>query len=81
MTLPVNTASISRGGSATGSPFLDKDFAIGQFHVHRHKENCQFRFSSMFIPQFRVIIGEILESLWANLNAVTPAMRTATLAH
>ena len=60
---------------------LDTDFAIGQFHVHGHKENCLFRFSSMFIPQSGVVIGEILESLWANLNAVTPAMRTATLAH
>ncbi|KAF9490610.1 hypothetical protein BDN71DRAFT_1592744 [Pleurotus eryngii] len=60
---------------------LDTDFAIGQFHVHGHKENCLFRFSSMFIPQSGVIIGEILKSLWANLNAVTPAMRTATLAH
>ncbi|KAF9491173.1 hypothetical protein BDN71DRAFT_1518968 [Pleurotus eryngii] len=60
---------------------LDTDFAIGQFHVHGHKENCLFRFSSMFIPQSGVVIGEILESLWANLNAVTPAMRTATLTH
>ncbi|KAF9489504.1 hypothetical protein BDN71DRAFT_1499024 [Pleurotus eryngii] len=60
---------------------LDTDFAIGQFHIHGHKENCLFRFSSMFIPQSGVVIGEILESLWANLNAVTPAMRTATLAH
>ncbi|KAF9489746.1 hypothetical protein BDN71DRAFT_1369805, partial [Pleurotus eryngii] len=56
-------------------------FAIGQFHIHGHKENCLFCFSSMFIPQSSIIIGEILESLWANLNAVTSAMRTATLAH
>ncbi|KAF9489967.1 hypothetical protein BDN71DRAFT_1346550, partial [Pleurotus eryngii] len=50
-------------------------------HVHGHKEDCLFRFLSMFIPQSRAIIGEILESLRANLNAMTPAMRTATLAH
>ncbi|KAF9492747.1 hypothetical protein BDN71DRAFT_1591473 [Pleurotus eryngii] len=60
---------------------LDTDFAIGQFHVHGHKENCLFRFSSMFMPQSGVIIGKILELLWANLNAVTPTMRTAMLAH
>ncbi|KAF9489712.1 hypothetical protein BDN71DRAFT_1401167 [Pleurotus eryngii] len=60
---------------------LDTDFAIGQFHVYGHKENCLFHFLSMFIPQSGVVIGEILESLWANLNAVTPAMRTATLTH
>ncbi|KAF9501053.1 hypothetical protein BDN71DRAFT_1380622, partial [Pleurotus eryngii] len=60
---------------------LDTDFAIVQFHIHGHKEDCLFRFLSMFIPQSGVIIGGILESLWANLNAVTPAMRMATLTH
>ncbi|KAF9494551.1 hypothetical protein BDN71DRAFT_1590319 [Pleurotus eryngii] len=39
---------------------LDTDFAIGQFHVHGHKENCLFRFSSMFIPQSGVIIVRML---------------------
>ena len=32
-------------------------------------------------PGAVVIAREILESLWAVLNQVTPAMRTATLAH
>lgn len=60
---------------------LDIDAAIGLFHIHGHKEQCFFRYATSFIPGAAVIAGEILESLWATLNAVTPAMRTATLAH
>jgi len=60
---------------------LDVDSAIGLFHVHGHKDICFFRYATTFIPGAAVVAGEILESLWAVLNAVTPAMRTATLAH
>lgn len=60
---------------------LSIDAAIGLFHVHGHKDSCFFRFASSFIPGAGVVSGEILESLWAVLNSVTPAMRTATLAH
>jgi hypothetical protein len=62
-------------------PGLDIDSAIGLFHVHGHKDICFFRYATSFIPGAGVVAGEILESLWAVLNAVTPAMRTATLAH
>lgn len=57
------------------------DAAIGLFHVHGHKDTCFFRYATSFIPGAAVVAGEILESLWAVLNCVTPAMRTATLAH
>lgn len=60
---------------------LEVDSAIGLFHVHGHKDLCFFRYASTFIPGAAVVAGEILESLWAVLNAVTPGMRTATLAH
>lgn len=60
---------------------LDIDSAIGLFHVHGHKDICFFRYATLFIPGAGVVAGEILESLWAPLNAVTPAMHTATLAH
>lgn len=60
---------------------LTIDSAIGLFHVHGHKDICFFRYATSFIPGAAVVAGEILESLWAVLNAVTPAMRTATLAH
>ena len=57
------------------------DAAIGLFHVHGHKDTCFFRYATSFIPGAAVVAGEILESLWSTLNTVTPAMRTATLAH
>ncbi|KAF8799621.1 hypothetical protein BYT27DRAFT_7227787 [Phlegmacium glaucopus] len=60
---------------------LDIDWAIGLFHVHAHKEACFFQYASSFIPGTGVCAGEILKCLWSNLNTITPATRTATLAH
>ncbi|KAM6489955.1 hypothetical protein JOM56_014538 [Amanita muscaria] len=60
---------------------LAVDRAIGLFHVHAHKDECFFRFASSFIPGVGIVAGEILESLWSNLNAISPTVRTVTLAH
>jgi hypothetical protein len=60
---------------------LEVDRAIGLFYVHGHKDECFFRYATSFIPGSGIVAGEILESLWANLNCITPATRTATLAH
>lgn len=60
---------------------LEIDHAIGLFHVHGHKNTCLWRYATSFIPGCGVVAGEILESLWSVLNATSPAMRTATLAH
>lgn len=60
---------------------LEIDRAIGLFHVHDHKEKCLYRFASSFIPGAGIVAGEILESLWAGLNRISPSTRTATLAH
>lgn len=60
---------------------LTFDRAIGLFHVHGHKDECFFRYAPTFIPGSGVVAGEILESLWSNLNKITPSMRTASLAH
>jgi hypothetical protein len=57
------------------------DRAIGLFHVHGHKDQCFYRYASYFIPEVGVVAGEILESLWSTLNTISPATRTATLAH
>jgi hypothetical protein len=62
-------------------PGIVVDRAIGMFHVHGHKEECFFRYAPSFIPGTGIVAGEILESLWAGMNQITPAMRTATLAH
>lgn len=60
---------------------LTIDAAIGLFHVHGHKEECFFRYATSFIPGAAITAGEILESLWASLNTITPTVRTATLAN
>jgi Kyakuja-Dileera-Zisupton transposase len=57
------------------------DAAIGLFHVHAHKEQCFFQFAPTFIPGTGIVAGEILESLWSNLNSISPMARTATLAN
>ena len=57
------------------------DHAIGLFHVHGHKYICFFRYAPTFIPGTGIVAGEILESLWVNLNTITPSMRMATLDH
>jgi hypothetical protein len=60
---------------------LTVEAAIGLFHVHAHKDQCFFRYASSFIPGAGIVAGEILESLWSSLNAISPTARTATLAH
>lgn len=62
-------------------PGLVIDAAIGLFHVHAHKEQCFFQFAPTFIPGTGIVAGEILESLWSSLNAISPMARTATLAN
>ena len=51
---------------------LAVDWSIGLFHVHDHKKECFFRYATTFIPGAGVVAGEILESLWANLNTISP---------
>jgi Kyakuja-Dileera-Zisupton transposase len=60
---------------------LTVEAAIGLFHVHAHKDSCFFRYATSFIPGAGIVIGEILESLWSNLNTISHSARTATLAH
>ena len=55
--------------------------AIGLFHVHGHKDKCLYRYATNYVPGAGVVDGEILETLWAVLNSVSRATRTATLAH
>lgn len=62
-------------------PGLLFDRAIDHFHVHGHRAQCFFRYVSTFIPGAAIVAGEILESLWSSLNTISPAVRTATLAH
>jgi hypothetical protein len=62
-------------------PGLTIEQAIDHLHVHAHKDSCFFRFITTFIPGAAICAGQILESLWSNLNAISPTVRTATLPH
>lgn len=62
-------------------PGMVVERAIDHFHVHGHRAECFFRYVSTFIPGAAIVAGEILESLWSNLNAISSSVRTATLAH
>ncbi|EIW73921.1 hypothetical protein CONPUDRAFT_68163, partial [Coniophora puteana RWD-64-598 SS2] len=49
--------------------------AIGLFHVHGHKDECVARYSPNYIRGMGNIDGEVLETLWAVLNAIANSFR------
>jgi hypothetical protein len=49
--------------------------AIGLWHVHGHQDSCYVRYASNFIPGTGRIDGEIMETLWAPLNIISPSAR------
>jgi hypothetical protein len=55
--------------------------AIGKFHLSAHKPYCFPRFSLMFLKGVGHMDGEILETLWASFNKISPSARSMTLAH
>ncbi|KAG9312102.1 hypothetical protein JVU11DRAFT_7387 [Chiua virens] len=55
--------------------------AVGKFHLSAHKQSCFPRFSLMFIPGAGHVDGEILETLWASFNKISPSARAMSLAH
>lgn len=52
---------------------------IGEFHIHAHIPRCFPRHSTHFIPGVAVNDGEILETLWAEANEITPSCAPASL--
>ncbi|KAG1723451.1 hypothetical protein EDB19DRAFT_1898080 [Suillus lakei] len=67
------------------SPFLDVDEqleiipGIGLWHVHGHQDSCYVRYASNFISSTTRIDGEIMETLRAPLNIISPSARDASL--
>ncbi|KAG1718273.1 uncharacterized protein EDB91DRAFT_1090173 [Suillus paluster] len=60
------------------SPYLDLPWGmeivpgIGLWHVHGHQDKCYVRYTSNFITGAARIDGEIMETLWAPLNIISP---------
>ncbi|KAG1868316.1 hypothetical protein DFJ58DRAFT_653803, partial [Suillus subalutaceus] len=69
------------------SPYLDLPWGmevipgIGLWHVHGHQDKCYVRYASNFITGAARIDGEIMETLWAPLNIISPSARGMSTPH
>ncbi|KAI6107201.1 hypothetical protein EDD16DRAFT_1523372 [Pisolithus croceorrhizus] len=55
--------------------------AVGKFHLAAHKLSCFPRYSLNFIKGAGHLDGEILETLWAPFNKISPTASSMTQAH
>jgi hypothetical protein len=55
--------------------------AVGKFHLSAHKLACFARFSLNFMEGAGQVDGEILETLWAPFNKISPTARSMSQAH
>jgi hypothetical protein len=55
--------------------------AVGKFHLSAHKLACFPRYSLNFILGAGQVDGEILETLWAPFNKISPTARSMSQAH
>ncbi|KAG1784325.1 uncharacterized protein HD556DRAFT_1310674 [Suillus plorans] len=55
--------------------------AVGKFHLSAHKLACFARYSLNFIQGAGHVDGEILETLWAPFNKISPTARSMSQAH
>jgi hypothetical protein len=55
--------------------------AIGVWHVHGHIKECFPRYYPAFIQGTGHVDGEVLETLWSNLNLVSPSTWGMSTAH
>ncbi|KAI6009101.1 hypothetical protein EDC04DRAFT_2610741 [Pisolithus marmoratus] len=62
-------------------PALEIVPAVGKFHLAAHKLSCFPRYSLNFIKSAGHLDGEILETLWAPFNKISPTARSMTQAH
>ncbi|KAI5999463.1 hypothetical protein EDC04DRAFT_2584279, partial [Pisolithus marmoratus] len=62
-------------------PVLEIIPAVGKFHLAAHKLSCFPRYSLNFVKGAGHLDGEILETLWAPFNKISPTARSMTQAH
>ncbi|KAI6096195.1 hypothetical protein F5141DRAFT_1067825 [Pisolithus sp. B1] len=55
--------------------------AVGKFHLAAHKLSCFPRYSLNFVKGAGHLDGEILETLWAPFNKISPTAMSMTQAH
>ncbi|KAG1722960.1 uncharacterized protein EDB91DRAFT_1255823 [Suillus paluster] len=64
---------VDRGRFLTMVPELTVIPGIRLWHIHRHQDSCYVRYALNFIEGIGHINGEIMETLWACLNLISPA--------
>ncbi|TCD60065.1 hypothetical protein EIP91_010791, partial [Steccherinum ochraceum] len=57
------------------------EYALGQWHVHGHQRSCFSRFAPLFIPGAGWVDGEVIETLWSQLNEASGSLRAMGTAH
>ncbi|KAG2057628.1 hypothetical protein BDR06DRAFT_1036818 [Suillus hirtellus] len=68
-------------------PYLDLPWemaiipGIGLWHVHGHQDKCYVQYAFNFITGATRIDGEIMETLWAPLNIISPLARGMSTPH
>lgn len=55
--------------------------AVGKFHIGGHQLNCFVRFALNFVFGAGQVDGEIIETLWAELNKSSGSTRAMSLCH
>lgn len=54
---------------------------IDQFHVHGHQASCYPRYSPVFAPGVGILVVDVIESLWPDVNGVSGSTRGMTTGH
>ncbi|KAI6111092.1 hypothetical protein F5141DRAFT_1214590 [Pisolithus sp. B1] len=62
-------------------PALEIVPGVGKFHLAAHKLSCFPRYSLHFVKGAGHLDGEILETLWAPFDKISPTARSMTQAH
>ncbi|KAI6008944.1 hypothetical protein EDC04DRAFT_2610794 [Pisolithus marmoratus] len=77
----INFRSRVKNSPSLLPPALEIVPAVGKFHLAAHKLSCFPRYSLNFIKGAGHLDGEILETLWAPFNKISPTARSMTQAH
>ncbi|KAI6102310.1 hypothetical protein EV401DRAFT_1893973 [Pisolithus croceorrhizus] len=77
----VNFRSRVKNSPSLLPPALEIVPVVGKFHLAAHKLSCFPRYSLNFIKGAGHLDGEILETLWAPFNKISPTARSMTQAH
>lgn len=62
-------------------PNMTLQSAIGIFHVHGHQRMCFARYAPNFVQGLGVVDGEVMETVWSNMNHIAESTRTMTKAN